>query len=403
MPTIRVLNWNIQNYGETKSGLKFNNYDVVQAIAKVVVATNADIFVMLEVNTKSQDTARRLTRVMLEALQDFGVGMNDWPYVVLSPNTGVEFYAYFVKDPARTMPLPITGPVLGTAPPQVLGQVIPIGAALFSDAWHGDEIIDEWFPLIAPDLMDYNAYGRPLGVPAWPAIRRPCLGLFHIPGAALANSILPIVACHYATSSVQVDQQFETLRYFSLFRGLEPGTNLPPVNLNINIGGHLRAHQTNYYVLTGDFNMNFPSAYYAPIYQLGANGYIRPNTLLITYGAFKTNRPHNTAGLAVRPIDNFFLRTSNAVPNAATATLPNNAVPNIPDEVTARFLELKESVDHYRELDQRGFEDAPYLDITRNYANQLTNRNTMINLKGALCGSRLISDHLPTLVDFTIN
>ena len=67
--TVKILNWNIQNFGETKCGIKHGNEDVVDAIAQTVVKENVDIFVMLERNTTKQATAKSVADCMRKALK----------------------------------------------------------------------------------------------------------------------------------------------------------------------------------------------------------------------------------------------------------------------------------------------------------------------------------------------
>lgn len=411
MPAIRLLNWNIQNYGRTKSGLNYNNYDVVAAIARRVVAAAADIFVLLEVNTTSDATARELADIMLAALRHNDVA-GRWRVGVLSPNTGREFYAFFIRNPALIQPLPLIGPIIpqyGT-PAEVLGQMRPIANAEFGEV-AGDGILDWWFPLIAPDVHEVTRYGRQLNIPAWPGIRRPVLALFRILGANGAYSILPIVACHFAPAATVASQQFRTLGFFSFLNGLSPHPTVAPVALNLRIGGVLGQHAPRYYALTGDFNIDYPNDHYYPIvgrdrYELGATAYITPNTVLprtflMAYRQFVAERPHQTELFAIRNYDNWFVRRSAAY---AAAVAPGaNHVYNIPESVRLRQLELLASVAHYRELDQRGFSSGEYPTLARDYAGQLTNRTRIVNYTSALVGARLISDHLPSLLEITVN
>ena len=122
MPTVTVVNWNIQNYGPTKSGVHYGNRDVVRAIAKVVNDVNADIFVLLEVNTTHVATAQQVCDIMRAELREASLNPDtEWRRYVLSPNTGREFYAFFVRDTGMTRPLPIVGPLVGGNVPTILG------------------------------------------------------------------------------------------------------------------------------------------------------------------------------------------------------------------------------------------------------------------------------------------
>ncbi len=405
------MNWNIQNFGVTKSGLKYDNYDVVKAIAEVVVWEEVDIFVMLEMNTTDEATARRLASTMLYALRDEDDrGRGYWTSAVISPNTGKEFYGFFIRDVNRTIPIPLDDQHRND---RILGPINKIQDALFYNDPSDYDTLDETFPLLDPDVEEISLYGRPLHkYPAWPATRKPVLGLFAVPGAAAGNELLPIVACHFAPDEQEATLQFDRLFYFSILNGLAPHAWNAPVRLNVSFSTPgFRAIAPRYWVVTGDFNVDYNAASYQGIVgtnyeELGALAAILPptettdKTLFMTYQMYNHYKPKSTVALSIRPIDNFFVRNNPAYP--ASATIRRSSVPNIAEDVRWRVLRLRESVDHYRELDQRGFIDNPYAQVVANYAQQLTNRETGINYKGALMGSRLISDHLPTIMELNI-
>src|SRR5437764_519666 len=168
MPTVTVVNWNIQNYGPTKSGVHYGNRDVVRAIAKVVNDVNADIFVLLEVNTTHVATAQQVCDIMRAELREASLNPDtEWRRYVLSPNTGREFYAFFVRDTGMTRPLPIVGPLVGGNVPTILGGAgqAAVTAAQF-DAVPTVNLRASHFPLLSPDLQDN--YGV---IPPWPATR----------------------------------------------------------------------------------------------------------------------------------------------------------------------------------------------------------------------------------------
>jgi len=246
--------------------------------------------------------------------------------------------------------------------------------------------------------------GWPMGVPPWPAIRRPALGLFRVRGARAANAYLPIIPCHFAAAATTAKEQFNVLPFYTLLAGLAPdapAARRRPVVLQIDF----KRHTTNYWVFTGDFNVEYGAFDYARLQgrhrrQLGATAAnSRTNTLLVTYGQYSRTQK-NTWELAVKNLDNFFTRPGNAAARPVTVT--PGTVSDIARDVQTRRLPLRESVRHYRQLDQRGFDPNPYLGVTWNFADQLTNRTTDINIKGALAGARLISDHLPVILDVTV-
>jgi hypothetical protein len=417
MPTVTVVNWNIQNYGPTKSGVHYGNRDIVRAIAKVVNDVNADIFVLLEVNTTHVATAQQVSDIMRDELRAEAANPDsEWRRYVLSPNTGREFYAFFVRDPNYTRPLPIVGPLVGGNVPTILGGAgqATVAAAQF-DAVPTANLRASHFPLLSPDLQ--NNHGA---IPPWPATRRPVLGLFWVPGASAANRLLPIVACHFAARDYLARAQFRNLRYFSLLEALAaapppppPPNPVPPppnpVQLNIRPpgGGGWVQHAANYYVLLGDFNVDFlafPGSYSSirgtPRPDLGATQFVRDTTHLVTYRRYSPRDFHTTPELAINAYDDIFGGASPAVVGVVGA---DAQVKNIPEQIRTRELALKDSVWHYKELDQRGFDSDAYLDVVYDYAGQLAgDRSHLINLTGSLVGGRLISDHLPVVWDITI-
>jgi len=415
MPTIRLMNWNIQNFGRTKAGLNFDNHDVVQAIAEVVIREDIDIFVMLEVNTTAEGTARELASTMRDALRDEenSEDLELWRQVVISPNTGREFYAFFIKDSRRTEPLPLAGMVSGGAvTPDILDARHPIVDAIWEADPDDFDVMDDYFPLLGPDVRERSQRGRQLRVPVWPGIRYPVIGLFRIAGATQANEILPIIACHFAPAATVAARQFETLYHFSLMNAMSPipdQTQLP-VQLRIRRGNAIIRRTPRFYVLTGDFNIDYNANAYAAIVgnglkQLGATAYITnntdlPKTMLMTYGQFNSQRPKNTGQFAVKNFDNVIMRRNST--RGAGAAVPVSEVVNIGEDIRWRALQLRASVQHYRELDQRGFDSGQYQWPVSDFANMLTNLSTGVNLKAALVGARLISDHLPAIIDLTV-
>lgn len=417
--TVRVMNWNVQNFGPAKAGIKFGNYDVVLAIAKLVVESKTDILVLLELNTTSRQTATDVASNLLQGLHSYsyGKGRNEWNVCVLSPNTGTEFYGFFVRDAARTVPMPISAPVVGTSPVEDLGPFHPAATAEFTAvAANATGVQQGRFPLLHADLPKTSSFGRPMGIPLWPGTRYPVLGLFWVPQASAVNRMLPIFACHFAPNSSQANSQILNLPYFSVLNALRPGA-AAPVSLKVTPPGGMGSvtQAINYFVITGDFNIDFrrDPHFYTALMQKGpllggairlleAEKSIKDPTHLVTTQEFNTRDYKTTKDLAINAFDNFFTMVNPATP--ATVTFGGAEVPDVPAQVKNRSLTLRESVTHYEELDQRGFSSRPYQNIIRDAASQLTgDKSHLINLRGALVGGRLISDHLPTVVDITLN
>ena len=416
MPDVRVMNWNIQNFGVTKSGQKYNNDDVIAAIAETVVDSHCDIFVMLEMNTTDLATARSLASDMRDYLRK--KSPTDFATVVLSPNTGREFYAFFVRDHALTIPAPlqsIDGAPAGAALPTTLGHgFTPLAKAVFQQEQAGD-VSNRFFPLLAPDvaLGGLNA-GTRTHLPNWPGSRRPALGLFRIAGATAGNAYLPILACHYSADKnrVQQGQQVNDMRNFSLLHGLAPGvaaTARAKLKVRTLAGAAATTYTPKYWCLLGDFNLDLidDAPTYDPLLDntnnaLGADATNSfTNTHMITPVNFTTRNQHTTKDLAVALYDNFFIRMLPG--QAKPVTFFHRDVIDLADLVKTRKVQLKASVKHYAELDKRGFKAGDYAGIASDFQRQLAgSKSHEINLGGALAGARLISDHLPVLVDLTI-
>jgi hypothetical protein len=441
MPTIRIMNWNIQNLGPTKSGLKHSNYDIITAIGQLVVANQVDLLVLLEINTTSAGKAKAVMQMLQAALNHYSeeAGFaNGYETGLLSPNTGREFYGFFIRDTNVLRPLPLTGPVAATQYDTLGGAFYPaLAAAEFTkvDIPPGRNILDVRFPLLYPDVKLRPASRT---VAAWPGPRAPCLGLFEVQGAAPANAYLPVFACHFAAAKNLATQQIRTLRFFSLLRGLapDPPPSQPaytPLSLQIRPAPNAppAAHPMYQVVVTGDFNVDFfrsPKNYNPLAKQefpsLGCPGYlplpgsdpkyVPKNTHLVTFSDFSQRVQKATWQLAVSAYDNFFVRGSAAnggafPPPPAAAGGGNRRVAevrvsDVPALVMNRTLKLKDSVQHYAELDQRGFDGSTaYLTATQDFANQLAgDKGNYINLQGALIGGRLISDHLPVITDIQL-
>jgi len=411
---VSVLTWNIQNYGKLKASLD----DVVTAIANTVNSYQPDIFVMLEVNTTLNATAEYLLERMAAAL--FKESGGKYRVCMRSPNTGVEYYAYFLKDSSATIPLVPT--VAGTS--RRAGIIGKDGFAwkdvLFLPAILNPskpELVDGVAPLLSPDFPAYSLRGRRLGIPDWPGVRLPSLGLFWVPGASGPSRLLPLVACHFAANHNVAQRQIRNLDTFSLFQGVgpaDPTGRVPttPLKVKVNLGGGAENMSIPGWILTGDFNLNWLNPAEAPLYQpivgstfprLGAGAAVDKGTHLTTYYGYSRTMK-DTKDLAVNGYDNHFLRNSPAAMSPATLSGPQ--VLDVPNAVQNRTLKLWESVDYYAQLDKKGFAAGQYKTFAVDFANQLGYSGSFagspINVKGALVGGRLISDHLPVYASFRL-
>jgi hypothetical protein len=412
MPNIRIMNWNIQNLGP----IKYQLNDVMAAIAKVVVDNNIDIFVAVEINTTKSNMANTIALALRAALNTYatvshGLPANSYTTYVLSPNTGLEFYGFFIKNTAVVRPVIITG-----APPPT--QVGDGGTALAACQFAAQAVPGPFpggFPLMQTDTPlpghHHNAH--------WTATRLPCLGLFEIQGAAAANQYLPIVVCHFAPNNIQAPAQFRVLPGFSLLNLI---ANPPAGGFNLNItnsAGVAGPKPISMAVITGDFNIDYPDASYnpltgaaAPAASLGfaaglpAGPPPPPKTHLLTLDEFAVRRPGgNVLNLRTVCYDNFFIGGGFAAGAGAGRRILNPAVIDIPALVRVRNLKLNQSINHYAELDQKGFSGSDrelYKLAGSDYRKQLTVKEMIMSPIAVLIGARLISDHLPVIIELQL-
>ncbi len=415
--TIKILNWNVQNYGPTKA----NFADIVACMAQVVVRANPDIFVLLEVNTTDTAKAGRVCRTLMNALQAASAVAgrpNEYRTCVLSPNTGREFYAYFVRDTAYTTPL-VIDEVDDELPDNIGDYGWNWGDVRFIP-YTGTYVRTDGFPLLSPD-MRYR--GRQ--VANWTATRYPALGLFYLPFASAANQYLPLIACHFAANDFQSGNQIENLRYFSLINGTSPHattvwpdaapdviwweTPQPPPPPKIFANNAWR--QMNYSIVCGDFNQDYPNNAYNPVladsfapqYSLGgqiANELDKTHLMTVNDFVNTNTNGWTTRDVAIQNYDNFILFNS-PVGGAPFGNPRAVETMDITAAVAQRELKLRQSVVHYVQLDQRGL--TPESALVAFCMDLTTPPSLPMTVQSGLTGARLLSDHLPVLLTITIN
>jgi hypothetical protein len=61
-------------------------------------------------------------------------------------------------------------------------------------------------------------------------------------------------------------------------------------------------------------------------------------------------------------------------------------------------------VDAYKKLDKRGFISNQYADLATDFAKQIAgDKSHIITIAGTLVGGRLVSDHMPVSISYTIS
>lgn len=411
--TIKMLNWNIQNFGMQKAGFS----DILSAVAEVVVNLQVDLFVIMELNTKSPVDAVTISTAMCDFLNYFAKKNNQGDFYkvcVLSPNTGVEFYGFIVRDTSVIQPLPLIIP--NPLPVSVGGaaESTPWNHVTFGQvAFNGSIQIINGFPLVTPDLPKVNLgrAGLRSPVPVWPGNRKPAFGLFYVPNANACNRLFGVLACHYIPNATLALQQINVLPYFSVLSSIGQGSVASP-QLNIKFATTAAAsYEVQCGVVTGDFNINYGDIGQTTYYNLLRLNYPPPsigyaiqntnqNTHTVDYAHFSLRVYHTTDQLATSNYDNFFIRAYAGAANPATAA--NTQVFNLAEAIRLRKLSLSVCVNHYAELDKKGFSSGLYNSYATDFVSQLTNPTTIMNTKAALVGSRLISDHWPVYSELNL-
>jgi len=404
---LKIMNWNIQNLGRNKV-LQGDTDDMLTNIAQTVISANVDIFIVLEVNTTDNATAEQIVRTLRMKLRTLAGAANPTHYrtYILAPNTGLEFYAFFIKDDTTAIPLTLTG--------GVATDVQDLNACTFSRFTASTDITNstDYFPLIAPELGARDASRHPRH---WTGTRCPCMGLFQVTIGAAPHT-LAIFCCHFSAKENQAVDQIRALRNFNLLHSI---LTPPALNLNIQLPGAAAPAATaiGSAIITGDFNVDYitNAAGYAPI--TNAPGLAVPGigfvplitnikTHLITIGNFNDlSRPKYTADLRSYCYDNFFVS-----PNIAPSINPGQTdVIDIPMLVRGKVISYRESLEKYAQKNStirtsegarvkgvKGIKPEPY---ERNAYTSL-NKYSSPRLRDCLIGARLISDHLPVVIGF---
>lgn len=405
MPTIRLMTWNIEKLGRTK--IQFE--DILRAIGEVVAMMDVDVLIVQEINTTQDMHASVVAAILTDELARAHDNQAQPPVVqgtgpfrswVLSPNTEFEFYGFFFRDTGVVAPVTATGP----APTPV--TVRDLTTVQFTTQ-NGAAPVAGHFPLLEPDLARANQHH----VAQWMGARRPCFALLDVVGAQAANRYLGVLNCHLKPHPVLAPGQINVLPAMSVLNGVATGA---PLALNVD-GAQQTVGQA---MVAGDFNVHYPDGAYNPLtgavaprsnlgYTSSAGG---ATTHLYTPWEYRRARPRGgTRGAAVHAYDDLFLdpgfaRAPNPAANARACL--RTRVADTVDLVQRRVLRLTDSVSRYAELDMRGFTDGSnaYVQPAEDFRGQLLDHvwRRPISLYSAVVGARLISDHLPVVVDLQI-
>jgi hypothetical protein len=421
---IKIMTWNIQNFGPTKAGLAKGSFDIIDAIAKVVVDADIDLFIILEINTTNSNTARDIMSVLGSHMNRYAtknkkMPANSYSNSMLSHNTGMEFYGFIIKDTATIKPTSVAYNENGVAKenPEFVVSGDSTNEADLSNCTFttispsklvdgaNHQVLDSKFPLFKLGLSKERTNLPPIKIDPLEK-RYGCLAVFEIANTSPANRFLPIFPFHFNPDHSAAKRQVDKLQYFELFNGLKPGGTAAQTNVVASNEGVAAPHAFNMALITGDFNIDIihpsPSKGYETLQSnMNYEALIKANTHLVTLDKYSPRTIKTTEGLAIHAYDNFFIDSQSTAGVLSGQSLPPV---NVPELIKNNKIRLNESVNHYAELDQRGFKNSSnsYIEPIKDYKSQLSG-NTLQNAKGTLIGARLISDHLPVTIDLTIN
>ncbi|MCW3054704.1 MAG: hypothetical protein JWN14_3874 [Chthonomonadales bacterium] len=279
MPHIRIMNWNI----EKLSWKKIQINGMANAIARVVVGSNIDILVIVEVQLIDLDLIMQTLTDEINLLQPLPRS-----YWLTSKTTGGEHYGFIIRNIATIRPLQFA--TNGNAPleDQSNGTANLPFTNLHALNWTTWPVA---FPALVPpphmapprpEVGLTNTFVSPPhqrpskirktgfagqdisngGFSQGRGYRMPCLAIFVVEGLAGALTYLPIVVCHYASvrggrnflAQQQVKQlnQLHIAQLFSFDYG-NAGVGMECGYLAIDAA----AVPVTNLIFTGDFNIDF--------------------------------------------------------------------------------------------------------------------------------------------------
>lgn len=346
MPQLKIMNWNIQNFGESKT----EKASVLDMIAGIVVGNQIDIFIVLELNTANAGTVTETLTTLAQILNDRAGGGTLYTTIILSPGTGVEFYGFIVRDTAAVQPVTLTGGSL--SPEADLGArtfTVRNGASTVTNLGTGSD----YFPLIVPAYVMPNQHN-----PAqWPGPRKPCMALFKITFPGNNPQYVPIIAAHTRPGLMGQSPawQIATVPFtYAVYRSAQRANPAPPPavvgpDLTLDVGGPRAVGNV---IVTGDFNVDYGDVrqrgYYNPLINTGtaANDFTVVNTALGTH--LKTlDEYRGDNQFANANFDNFFIRGAQL-----TGNLHGVSVVDLPalfrdgaldGQTLARYYEVRET------------------------------------------------------------
>lgn len=462
MTTIKVMNWNLERFGGGRAQIA----DLTSLIATILVEEEIDLFVGLEIAGVTGQLAMEMIAEGCRALaiadkQTNATGL--YRCIQLAETTGGETYGFLVRDLSKLRPC---APAVGQGADDSLGcQQLPL-RSMWDIAWTTFGGVADWTnksnldtteilipaPLAAPFVQvkrtessnaDWvNFQGQSMangGTALGNGSRQPCVAMFAMQTSAGGTAYMAVVALHSgatrSASNILGANQFRQLTLLDVCQsyGVQAQTN-PAVTGRAASQGYIDGNwvaPANLLVL-GDFNMNFadtekkkgktydayqmvsPDTWNAPGTESGApgNAGTAPKNAPSTVKTCPTVRFEPDAKFPMylktgiynemthlTPVDEFDPNKENIFNGCldniffggtATYNQPAAIIP-IPARIQDRTYIIAELAQYYAVLGVR------HADVE-----SLWEANMTINNLDALTGARLISDHLPVVLQLAV-
>lgn len=283
---LTVLNWNIQNFGLTRSA----DADRIAQVARVIRDANAHIVCIQEIQVSSfADAATVMTRINNALVTLGGAAYN----YILTPSSGFEMYAYLYRGGANLQALTLGAAGPGSVNSTTVTAQTFVAHAGNTTAGHGPTGMTNYFP-----LFDYERRGN--------VARPPGLGIFRYAAPMGGARYLCILNWHNdATNTGFIRSNVGRLAASPL---------LTNASFNVTVGGGTAT--VDHFVIAADFNDALaPNPF--PGYQVQ----IAPLTHLYGFDQTKDDDYGSTVDLRDALYDNLVTRMP-TTPNALTPANP---------------------------------------------------------------------------------
>ncbi len=260
MPNIRVMNWNIESLSSKK--IQYDGF--LLAVARTVVAANVDVLVIVELRKVNPDVILQQLSNQLNQLNPGGG--NNWRGYFYSHDTATERYGLLIRDLDLVRPVGLLDQNIGTEETPITDllehqlDVLPQDwPAPPNPAYIPTRQILPLIDLFVTDPLARRSKKKQ----KFAGKRHPCLILLkvHTP----TDYFVPIVACHYgatrkgnnALAQFQVDllKELHIAELYSFYDEKNGQTAADAYSRYLNIGG--QAVRVQELAFLGDFNMDF--------------------------------------------------------------------------------------------------------------------------------------------------